>query len=48
MDELPHGTRQTVAAPGPPWLVWNHFALFMVLLMFLTTEWLLRKRKSLL
>jgi hypothetical protein len=46
--ELPVGTRVTVNAPGPPYLVWNHFALFLLALMFLSTEWLLRKQKNLL
>ncbi len=46
--ELPVGTRVTVNAPGPPYLVWNHFALFLLALMFLATEWLLRKQRNLL
>jgi uncharacterized membrane protein len=46
--ELPVGTRMTVNAPGPPYLVWNHFALFLLALGFLTTEWLMRKQKNLL
>ncbi len=46
--ELPVGTRVTVNAPGPPYLVWNHFALFLLALSFLSTEWLLRKQKNLL
>jgi hypothetical protein len=46
--ELPVGTRVTVNAPGPPYLVWNHFALFLLALLFLSTEWLLRKQKNLL
>jgi hypothetical protein len=48
LEELPVGTRVTVNAPGPPWLVWNHFVLFLAALLFLTTEWLLRKQKNLL
>jgi hypothetical protein len=48
MAELPVGTRVTVNAPGPPYLVWNHFALFLLGLLFLSTEWLLRKQKNLL
>jgi hypothetical protein len=47
-DELPAGTRVTVNAPGPPWLVWNSFFLFLAALLFLSTEWLLRKQKNLL
>jgi hypothetical protein len=48
LDELPAGTRVTVNAPGPPWLVWNHAVVFLVVLLCLTTEWLLRKHKNLL
>ncbi len=47
-DELPTGTRVTVNAPGPPYVMWNHFALFLLALGLLTTEWLLRKEKNLL
>jgi hypothetical protein len=46
--ELPVGTRVTVNAPGPPYLVWNHFALFLLALGFLTAEWVLRKQNNLL
>jgi hypothetical protein len=48
LEELPVGTRVTVNAPGPPWLLWNHFALFLVGLLLLTTEWVLRKQMNLL
>jgi hypothetical protein len=48
LDELPTGTRVTVNAPGPPYVIWNHTALFLLVLLFLTTEWLLRKQKNLL
>jgi hypothetical protein len=48
LDELPTGTRVTVNAPGPPYLMWNRFPLFLLALMLLTTEWLLRKQKNLL
>jgi hypothetical protein len=47
-DELPAGTRVTVRAPGPPFHLWNHTALLLVTLLFLTSEWLLRKEKNLL
>ena len=47
-DELPAGNRVTVRAPGPPFLLWNHAVLFAVALLFLTSEWLLRKEKNLL
>jgi hypothetical protein len=48
VEELPAGTRVTVSASGPPWLVWNHAVLFLAALMLLTTEWLLRKQQNLL
>jgi hypothetical protein len=48
LDDLPTGTRVTVNAPGPPYVMWNHFALFVLALGLLTTEWLLRKQKNLL
>ncbi len=48
LDDLPTGTRVTVNAPGPPYLVWNHFVLFLLTILLLTTEWLLRKQKNLL
>jgi uncharacterized membrane protein len=48
LDELPSGSRVTLNAPGPPWLVWNHALLFLIALLFLSTEWLLRKRYHLL
>ncbi|MHB1425334.1 MAG: VWA domain-containing protein [Gemmataceae bacterium] len=48
LDDLPTGTRVTVNAPGPPYVVWNHFTLFLLALGLLTTEWLLRKQKNLL
>lgn len=47
-DELPPGTRVTVNAAGPPFLLWNLSALFLLALGLLTTEWLLRKQKNLL
>ncbi len=47
-DELPGGSRVTVRAPGPPFLLWNHALLFAAALVFLTSEWLLRKEKNLL
>jgi hypothetical protein len=47
-EELPAGNRVTVRAPGPPFLLWNHGVLFAAALLFLTTEWLLRKEKNLL
>jgi len=47
-DELPAGNRVSVRAPGPPYLLWNHVLLFTLALLFLTSEWLLRKEKNLL
>jgi hypothetical protein len=48
LDELPAGTRVTYGTPGRPWLVWNHLLLFLAVMLLLTLEWILRKRKSLL
>lgn len=48
MDDLPGGTRVTVNASGPPFLLWNLSLLFLLALGLLTTEWLLRKQKNLL
>ncbi|MGH7170215.1 MAG: hypothetical protein ACRELG_08075, partial [Gemmataceae bacterium] len=48
LDDLPTGTRVTVNAPGPPYLMWNRFPLFLLAILLLTTEWLLRKQKNLL
>jgi hypothetical protein len=47
-DDLPSGTRVTVNAPGPPLLLWNHWVVFLLVLMLVTTEWILRKRLHLL
>ena len=35
-------------ANGPPALLWNHAGIFLIALLLLTTEWLLRKRQNLL
>jgi hypothetical protein len=48
VKELPVGTRVTVNAPGPPYLIWNHFAVFLLALAFLTAEWIMRKQSNLL
>jgi hypothetical protein len=48
LEDLPTGTRVTVNAPGPPFVMWHHFVLFLLALMLLSTEWLLRKQKNLL
>lgn len=46
--ELPSGTRVTINAPGPPLLVWNHVLVFLLAILLITTEWILRKRANLL
>jgi hypothetical protein len=48
LGELPPGTRISLNASGPPWLLWNHTLMFAVVLLLLTLEWVLRKRKHLL
>ena len=46
--EIPAGNRVTVNSQGPPQLLWNSAAVFVLLLGLLTTEWLFRKMKNLL
>jgi uncharacterized membrane protein len=48
LSDLPSGTRVTVNVSGPPWLLWSHAALFFLLLVTVSTEWLLRKQANLL
>ena len=48
LDDLPSGNRVTVHAPGEPWLVWNHALLLVMALLFLSAEWIMRKRYHLL
>ena len=48
LDELPSGTRVAFDTPQPPQLLWNHFAMFALVLTLLGSEWGLRKRKHLL
>jgi hypothetical protein len=48
LDELPPGTRVTLNAAAPPVLLWNHALLFLTAMMFISLEWILRKRKHLL
>jgi hypothetical protein len=47
-DNLPAGTRVKINAPGPPLLLWNHWLVFLLVLLIVSTEWLLRKRLHLL
>ena len=48
LDELPTGTRMTSNASSDPWLLWNHALLLVVALLFLSVEWIMRKRYHLL
>jgi Aerotolerance regulator N-terminal/von Willebrand factor type A domain len=48
LDDLPAGTRVSLHTPTPPWLLWNHDAVFAWALALLGAEWVLRKRKHLL
>jgi hypothetical protein len=47
-DDLPSGARVTLKTPGPPWLLWNHFLTFFLVIGLIGAEWALRKRKHLL
>jgi hypothetical protein len=46
--ELPSGTRVTINAPGPPRILWNEPIVFLLAILLITTEWILRKRANLL
>jgi hypothetical protein len=48
LDQLPAGTRELLNAPGPPLLLWNHALMFALMLLLLSTEWILRKHRHLL
>jgi len=48
LDDLPTSSRVVMSTPGPPWLIWNHIAMFGLVVGLLGTEWILRKRKHLL
>jgi len=48
LEDLKVGNRVSLSSSGPPALLWNHVSLFLVALLLLTTEWLLRKRQNLL
>ena len=48
LSDLPPGVRVSLSTAQPPFLLWNHTAIFLLALFLLTAEWLLRKRKHLL
>jgi hypothetical protein len=48
VEDIPPGFRVALASPMPPILVWNHVAIFALIMGLLTAEWLLRKRKHML
>jgi hypothetical protein len=48
LADLPAGTRVALNTAQPPWLLWNHPALFLLAMLLLGSEWFLRKRKHLL
>jgi hypothetical protein len=44
VDDLkPSEARTTLHSPGKPWILWNHAVLLLVAILFLATEWILRK-----
>jgi hypothetical protein len=47
-DDLKNLQRVPLNQPCPPIEIWNHPAIYLLLLMLLTAEWLLRKRERLL
>jgi hypothetical protein len=48
LQEMPAGSRVTLSSTGPPWLLWTHTSLFLLAIVLLTTEWIMRKRENLL
>ncbi len=48
LDEIQVGNRVTVSTSGRPMILWNQVVFFLVALLLLSTEWLLRKRMNLL
>ena len=48
VDDVPSGGRVSIPTGRPPFLVWNHTIVFLLVMLLLTSEWLLRKRKHLL
>ena len=47
-DELPKGEPGPRSPVGKPLLLWNGFTCFLIALLLVTTEWLIRKQKNLL
>ncbi len=48
LDEIPPGIRVTFGSGQPPISFWNHAIVFTLIMLLLTAEWFLRKRKHLL
>jgi hypothetical protein len=48
VDDLPAGVRVSLSTPQPPFLIWNQWWIFVLVIFLLTAEWILRKRKHLL
>ena len=48
IDDLPEATRVALDQPVPPVPVWNHAAMFGLVVLLFGSEWLLRRRVSLL
>jgi len=48
VDDVPKGVRTQHSSGVPPIQIWNHAIVFVLIMMLLTAEWFLRKRKHLL
>jgi hypothetical protein len=48
LQDLPTASRIALDSSRPPWLLWNHPAMFFLVLFVISSEWFLRKRKHLL
>jgi Mg-chelatase subunit ChlD len=48
LTDIPPGIRQSFSTTQPPFVAWNHAMVFSLVMLLLTAEWFLRKRKHLL
>jgi len=48
VDDIPAVPTMSISSGRPPYLIWNHAIVFCLVMLLLTSEWLLRKRKHLL
>ena len=44
IESIPPGRRVALNQPCPPWLIWNHWSVFALVLSMFAAEWVFRKR----